>query len=210
MATRSARSRRTTKKDIDAINSLVTGFSMGALLDLRGTVQAGKLFCLLSEFLALKRGSISLYEHALNRSRDPEIREKFRHLGKQALRQTEDLEAVIRDLGGNPLAPSESAKQQEALIERLMLADDHSPVTKWAEWLDMEIIALHEYKCMLNWELLSRTTAYLEDPQAQSLIKTLTSNYQARQALDLDWAKRTLARLKLQELLQPVEQCQAA
>jgi hypothetical protein len=67
----------------------------------------------LSEFLAVEKGGIKLYELAIQQVRDTDVLNRFREFYQQTRKHAEIVTRVITSLGGDPMRMSSGAKVAE-------------------------------------------------------------------------------------------------
>jgi hypothetical protein len=84
----------------------------------------------LSEFLAVERGGVRLYEAAIQQVRDPDLINRFREFYQQTRRHVELLTRVIASLSGDPMYMSRGAKVAE---EKSSSSTQNHDSVRWHE-----------------------------------------------------------------------------
>ncbi len=162
------------------------------------TFKREELMDKLSEFLTVERGGVMLYEAALKRVRNREVKDKFREFHKQTMRHEEILTNIIKKLGGKPSYKSTGAKLAEAKAKALlktMNGNGMSPAE--AELNAIENIVIAETKDHADWELMGHLAHRSEDSRLSELLKPAVSEVEGQEDEHLHWTQQKMAELSL-------------
>jgi rubrerythrin len=160
----------------------------------------------LSEFLAVERGGLELYEEALRVISDREVSRRFREFRDQTSKHEAILLRVMNELGMDPTYMSAGAKlaQQKAasLLETIGNRNGGSAglSSDVAEMNAIENIILAETKDHADWELLGKIARQSDDAQIRRVLKPAVSEVEPEEDEHLSWTKEQLARLEFQSL----------
>jgi rubrerythrin len=151
----------------------------------------------LSEFLAVERGGVTLYEQALRIVKDPEVSRKFGEFLDQTRKHETILLRVIGALGFDPEYMSSAAKIAEqkahALLNTMRSSDGLPPDA--LELNAIENIILAETKDHADWELLGKISRQAEDKRLRDVLKPAVSEVEPEEDEHLNWTKSQMARL---------------
>jgi rubrerythrin len=153
----------------------------------------------LSEFLAVEKGGVKLYQTALHQVRDPEVRNKFEEFYNQTRKHVEILDRVITHLGGDPTYMSPGAKlaeqKAESLLKTMAQGDSASPAE--VELNAIENIVIAETKDHADWELLGKIARRTDDSRLSEVLKPAVDEVEPEEDEHLTWTKQQMARLAL-------------
>lgn len=156
----------------------------------------------LSEVLTVERGGIKLYEAALNRVHNSEVKDKFQEFHRQTVRHEQILADIIQKLGGDVSYKSAGAKASEekanALLKTMSEVNGMSPSE--AELNAIENIVIAETKDHADWELLGHIAHRSEDSQLSQLLKPAVSEVENQEDEHLNWTKKKMGELSLVSL----------
>jgi rubrerythrin len=152
----------------------------------------------LSEFLAVERGGLKLYERALQIVKDSAVSQKFREFREQTRTHESILLRVISQLGMDPTYVSPGAKvaqeKAEALLNTMSETDGLAP--KAVEINAIENIVLAETKDHADWEMLGKIARQSDDPKLRDVLKPAVSEVEPQEDEHLNWTKEQMARLE--------------
>lgn len=156
----------------------------------------------LSEFLAVERGGIKLYQAALQIVQDRQVSEKFQEFFEQTKKHEAILTRVIRELGGDPERVSPGAamaeKKAKALLDTMTNSDGLNG--RAAELNAIENIVIAETKDHADWEMLSKIARRSDDEKIRNVLKPATSEVEPEEDEHLNWTKEQMARLEFEAL----------
>jgi rubrerythrin len=156
----------------------------------------------LSEFLAVEKGGVKLYQSALQQVRDPDVVDRFRQFYEQTRKHVDILTRIITSLGGDPMFMSHGAKvaeqKAEALLETMTMSDGMS--LKEAEINAIENIVIAETKDHADWQLLGHIARRSSDSHLRGILKPAVSEVEPEEDRHLEWSKEQMARLALVSL----------
>jgi rubrerythrin len=159
----------------------------------------------LSEFLAVEKGGVQLYEAALRVVQNEEVRNKFREFLAQTRKHEEILTRVINQLGGNPSEMSASAKIAEkkakALLETMDASNGKIALSpKEAEINAMENILLAETKDHADWELLGKVVRRTDDHKLSDILQPAVNEVEPEEDEHLTWTKEQMAKMAIESM----------
>ena len=156
----------------------------------------------LSEFLAVEKGGVKLYEAAIQQVRDPDVVNRFRDFYQQTRRHVEILTRVIANLGGDPTYMSRGAKVAEekaqALLKTMTLSDGMGP--EEAELNAIENIVIAETKDHADWQLLGHLARRSSDSKLRDVLKPAVDEVEPEEDQHLSWTAEQMARLAMTSL----------
>jgi rubrerythrin len=156
----------------------------------------------LSEFLAVERGGVKLYETAIQQVTDAEVLNRFREFYQQTRKHVEILSRVITSLGGDPTYMSPGAKMAEekaqALLSTMTQSDGMGP--QQTEMNAIENIVIAETKDHADWELLGHIARRSSDSQLRDVLKPAVDEVAPEEDQHLNWTTEQMARLGLAAL----------
>ena len=156
----------------------------------------------LTEFLAVEKGGVKLYETALQIVRDPELQDTVRRFHEQTKKHVTILTRVIRDFGGDPETMTPAAKvateKGEALLKTMSNPDRLSG--KAVEINAIENIVLAETKDHADWELLGKIARRSKDEIIRDILKPAVDEVEPEEDDHLSWAKEQMAKLSFMSL----------
>src|SRR5437763_889005 len=127
----------------------------------------------LSEFLAVEKGGVKLYQTAIQQVRDTDVLNRFREFYDQTRKHVEILSRVITSLGGNPMHMSDGAKvaetKAEALLRSMTQSDGMNPQEAEINAIDNIVIA--ETKDHADWQLLGHIAYRSSDSRLRDILK---------------------------------------
>ena len=151
----------------------------------------------LSEFLAVERGGIGLYEQAIQIIKDPDVSRKFAEFLDQTRKHETILLRVMGALGIDPQYVSSAARIAEqkayALLNTMRSSDNLPPDA--LELNAIENIILAETKDHADWELLGKIARQAEDKRLRDVLKPAVAEVEPEEDEHLNWTKRQMARL---------------
>jgi len=152
----------------------------------------------LSEFLAVERGGLKLYELALQIVTDPTVSAKFREFRDQTRKHETILIRVMNSLGMDPGHMSPAARVAElkasALHQTMMSTDGLPPQA--VEVNAIENIVLAETKDHADWELLGKIARQSDNEKLRDVLKPAVAEVEPQEDEHLSWTKEQLARLE--------------
>ena len=152
----------------------------------------------LSEFLAVERGGLKLYDRALQIVSDAEVSRKFRDFREQTRNHESILLRVIDELGMDPTYVSPGAKlatdKATSLLNTMNSPDGLAP--KAIEINAIENIVLAETKDHADWEMLGKIARQTNDSRLSDVLKPAVSEVEPQEDEHLNWTKEQLARLE--------------
>ena len=153
----------------------------------------------LSEFLTVERGGIKLYEAALKRVQNREVKEKFHQFHQQTIRHEQILTHIIEKLGGKPAYKSAGAKLAEAKAKALLktMTESKGMSRDEAELNAIENIVIAETKDHADWELLGHIAHRSEDSRLADLLKPAVAEVEKQEDEHLHWTQQKLGELSL-------------
>jgi rubrerythrin len=155
----------------------------------------------LSEFLAVEKGGVKLYEKALLIVKDAQVHDKFVEFLDQTRKHEEILTRVIRELGGDPNFISAGAKVADAKAQALLKTMDGEGLTpKDAELNAIENIVIAETKDQADWELLGRIARRTNDTKLSTVLKPAVKEVEPQEDEHLTWTKQQMSRLAVEML----------
>ncbi len=152
----------------------------------------------LSEFLAVERGGLKLYEEALRIVTDSEVSRRFQIFREQTRNHETILLGVMEQLGLDPEYMSAGAKtaQQKALALLKTMTSAESLAPKAAELNAIENIVLAETKDHSDWEMLGKISRQSDDSRLRDILKPAVSEVEPEEDQHLNWTKEQMARLE--------------
>jgi rubrerythrin len=152
----------------------------------------------LSEFLAVERGGLKLYDEAIKIVNDSQVSKKFEVFRDQTRKHETILMRVMEQLGmdGAYLSPAAKVAQQKAngLLSTMTSPDGlHS---KAAEINAIENIVLAETKDHADWEMLGKIARQSNDSRLREVLKPAVSEVEPEEDEHLNWTKEQMARLE--------------
>ena len=156
----------------------------------------------LSEFLAVERGGIKLYEAALKHVHDREVKEKFHEFHQQTIRHEQILTNIIEKLGGKPSHKSAGAKIAEQKANALLktMHETKGMSRDEAELNAIENIVIAETKDHADWELLGHIAHRSEDSRLPQLLKPAVAEVEKQEDEHLHWTQKKMGELSLAAL----------
>jgi rubrerythrin len=151
----------------------------------------------LSEFLAVEKGGLKLYEQALRIVVDPDVAKKFRVFHKQTRNHEVILTRVIQALGMDPGYLSPGAKVATEKADALLKTMTNGLSGKSAELNAIENIILAETKDHADWELLGKIARQSDDSKIRDVLKPAVSEVEPEEDDHLNWTKQELSRLEI-------------
>jgi rubrerythrin len=156
----------------------------------------------LSEFLAVERGGVKLYETAIQQVTDAEVLNRFREFYQQTRKHVEILSRVIANLGGDPTYMSPGAKiaedKAQALLSTMTRSDGMAP--RQTEMNAIENIVIAETKDHADWELLGHIARRSSDSQLRDVLAPAVDEVAPEEDQHLNWTTEQMARLGLAAL----------
>jgi rubrerythrin len=153
----------------------------------------------LSEFLAVEKGGVKLYEAAIQQVRNPDVLNRFREFYQQTRKHVDILTRVISSLGGDPMHMSTGAKVAEekaqALLKTMTPSDGLRP--EEVELNAMENIVIAETKDHADWQLLSHIARRSSDAQLRDILKGAVDEVEPEEDQHLNWTAEQMAKLSL-------------
>jgi rubrerythrin len=159
----------------------------------------------LSEFLAVERGGLKLYEEALRIVTDSEVSKKFELFREQTRKHESILLRVMEQLGMDPdyVSPAAKVAQQKASgLLSTMTSPDGLP-SKAAEINAIENIVLAETKDHADWEMLGKIARQSDDSQLRDVLKPAVSEVEPEEDEHLHWTQEQMARLEFAAISKP-------
>jgi rubrerythrin len=156
----------------------------------------------LSEFLAVEKGGVKLYDAALSCVQDAEIKKKFKEFHKQTIRHVEIVTGIIHKLGGNPSFMSREARLAEQKAEALLATMKRGVRSPMDEINAVENIVIAETKDHADWELLGKIARQTDDRKLAAILRPAVSEVEAQEDEHLNWSKSTMADLAMRVLNQ--------
>ncbi len=156
----------------------------------------------LSESMAVERGGQRLYEAAIERIRDRETVEHFKHFYEHTLHHQQIVSELIQALGGDPEYLSPAAKVAQRKAEALLrtMSEERGLSPDEAELNAIENIVLAETKDQMDWEVLVRISIRAGTTDLQSIMRRSTWEVSREEKAHLRWAMDRFAALSLQAL----------
>jgi len=152
----------------------------------------------LSEYLAVEKGGLKLYERALQVVVDPEVSRKFHEFREQTRRHETILIRVMSALGMDPDYVSPGARlaaQKAAGLLKTMMETDGLPAQA-IELNAVENIVLAETKDHADWELLGKIARQADNEKIRAALKPAVAEVEPQEDEHLNWAKAALSRLE--------------
>jgi rubrerythrin len=153
----------------------------------------------LSEFLAVEKGGVKLYEVAIQKIRNPDVLNRFREFHQQTRKHVDILTRVITALGGDPLRMSSGARAAEekaqGLLKTMTVSDGMRPDD--AEINAIENIVIAETKDHADWQLLSHLAVRSSDPELRKILKPAVDEVEPEEDQHLNWTSEQMAQLSL-------------
>jgi rubrerythrin len=158
----------------------------------------------LSEFLAVEKGGVKLYEAAIEQVRNPDVLNRFREFYQQTRRHVEILTRVITSLGGDPMHISARARVAEekaqALLKTMTVSDGMRP--EEAEINAIENIVIAETKDHADWQLLSHIARRSSDSRIREILKPAVDEVEPEEDQHLSWTNEQMAQMSLTSLIE--------
>ncbi len=158
----------------------------------------------LSEFLAVERGGLKLYEEALRIVKDREVSKKFHEFREETRNHETILLRVLKQLGMDPEFESPGAKMAKKKAHGLletMTSSDGLPA-KAAEINAIENIVLAETKDHADWEMLGKIARQSDDERIREVLKPAVAEVEPQEDEHLNWSKQQMARLEFAAISQ--------
>lgn len=156
----------------------------------------------LSEFLAVEKGGVKLYEAAIQQVRNRDVLNRFREFYQQTRRHVEILTHVITSLGGDPMQMSAGARVAEekaqALLKTMTVSDGMRP--EEAEINAIENIVIAETKDHADWQLLSHIARRSSDSRIRDILKPAVDEVEPEEDQHLTWTNEQMAQMSLTSL----------
>lgn len=170
----------------------------------RGLIQinGGNLFDFLSEFLVLEKGSLELLTQAQDRNEILDLAQSLEDYINQGKRQIARLQGVIRELGGNPIYVSPSARIQHQRTTSVSQLQVPPALQALADIENCWYAALQEN---VHLTFLRSILPYLKSPHSENVLTPLFDEAARIQETRLEWLEQSLHRLLLQRAISPVE-----
>ncbi|MBV8451637.1 MAG: DUF892 family protein [Deltaproteobacteria bacterium] len=160
------------------------------------------LYDKLSEFLAVEKGGLKLYEEALRIVTDQEVAEKFRTFKEQTRKHESILMRLMQELGMDPAHVSSGAKVATEKAEALLKTMTNGLTGKSAELNAVENIILAETKDHSDWEFLGKIARQSDDSRIRDVLKPAVSEVESEEDEHLNWSKKQLSRLEISAIAQ--------
>jgi rubrerythrin len=156
----------------------------------------------LSEFLAVEKGGVKLYETALQIVQDSEVSAKLSEFLDQTRKHETILIRLIRDLGGDPEWMSPGARLAEQKAQALLSTMTHPDGLSGGavEINALENIVLAETKDHADWEMIGKIARRSDDAKVRDVLKPAVNEVEPEENEHLSWAKTQLARLEFKAL----------
>jgi rubrerythrin len=151
----------------------------------------------LSEFLAVEKGGLKLYEEALRIVTDQEISKKFRMFYDQTRKHETILLRVMQAFGMDPTYMSIGAKVATEKAEALLKTMTNGLSGRAAEINAVENIVLAETKDYADWELLGKISRQSDDEKIRDALKAAVAEVEPEEDDHLTWTKNQLDRLEM-------------
>lgn len=200
---RATESRGMIERGVQAISGFLSGLSTGYSWDIRGMIHREKLLDALSEMRAVEQGVVQLYTTALENSSNSQIRRQLAIFLNQARRHADLYESTIRDLGGNPAEPSESAELARRRIESFQRFRGEGELRNVT---DLENLLVAETQEVHNLETLNEMKPFLPDRRTKEVIERLYDELEDEEHDHVNWIRKALTRLKLSMLVQSAKE----
>jgi rubrerythrin len=156
----------------------------------------------LSEFLAVEKGGMKLYEAAIQQVRNRDVLNRFREFYQQTRRHVEILTRVITSFGGDPMQMSAGARVAEekaqVLLKTMTVSDGMRP--EEAEINAIENIVIAETKDHADWQLLSHIARRSSDSRIRDILKPAVDEVEPEEDQHLTWTNEQLAHMSLTSL----------
>jgi rubrerythrin len=156
----------------------------------------------LSEFLAVEKGGVKLYEAAIQLVRDPDVLNRFREFYQQTRKHVEILTRVIANLGGDPAYMSRGAQVAEekaqALLRTMNASNSMGP--KEVELNAIENIVIAETKDQADWQLLKHIARRSSDSQLRDILKPAVDEVEPEEDQHLNWTAEQMSLLAMNAL----------
>lgn len=152
----------------------------------------------LSEFLAVEKGGLKLYERALQVVIDPEVSRKFREFREQTRKHETILIRVMSALGMDPdyVSPGARMAAQKAAALLNTMTEANGLASQASEINAIENIVLAETKDHADWELLGKIARQSDDEKIREVLKPAVAEVEPQEDEHLSWAKAEFARLE--------------
>ena len=149
----------------------------------------------LSEFLAVERGGIKLYDQALCMVNDPAVSEKFIQFRDQTRKHEAILLLVMATLGIESIYKSPAAIVAEEKATGLLntMISRNGLSAEATELNAMENIVLAETKDHADWELLGKIARQFDDQEIRDALKSAVDEVEPEEDNHLNWTKDRLA-----------------
>jgi rubrerythrin len=151
----------------------------------------------LSEFLAVEKGGLKLYEQALQIVSDLELRQKFSEFRDQTRKHESILMRVIQALGMDPGYLSPGAKLATEKADALLKTMRYGLSAKSAEINAVENIILAETKDHADWQLLGKIARQTNDSRIRDALKDAVSEVEPEEDEHLNWTRDQMSRLEI-------------
>jgi rubrerythrin len=151
----------------------------------------------LSEFLAVEKGGLKLYEQALRIVSDSDLRKKFSEFRDQTRKHETILISVIHELGMDPAYLSAGAKLATEKADALLKTMRDGLSAKSAEINAVENIILAETKDRADWALLGKVARQTNDSRIRDVLKDAVSEVEPEEDEHLNWTRDQMTRLEI-------------
>lgn len=159
----------------------------------------------LSEFLAVERGGVKLYEQALRIVTDSQVSQKFQTFLEQTRKHESILIRVIQQLGMDPEYQSPGAKIAQEKAKGLLstMSSPDGLLPQAAEINAIENIVLAETKDHADWEMLGKIARQTDDSRLRDILRPAVSDVEPEEDDHLNWTKEQMARLEFAAISEP-------
>jgi rubrerythrin len=158
----------------------------------------------LSEYLMVEQGGLQLYEVALARCTDPELKHRYQEFARQTAHHREVLARLVERLGGDPsyVSPTARLAQIKAtkLLESSLMADGLDPQESEAN--DLENVLLAETKDHADWHVLSQLAQQVTEPVVRDALQEAVQEVEAEEDQHVEWARQKASELCLRMVQQ--------
>lgn len=154
----------------------------------------------LSELHVLQRNSILLMALARDRTGTPDIRQWMEGFVETTENRAEQVQNVIRDLGGNPVFVSPAAQVQQQRVEAALQLAVPSRLQQLCDVENCWYASLQEN---VHLAFLRSIIPYLDSVHAQDRLEELLDATAREQEERLEWLEQGLHRLLLQRAISP-------
>lgn len=162
---------------------------------------------LLSEAIVLEQEAASLYALARDRTEHADLRLFLSDTLGRCEEHSLRIQAMIRELGGDPAYVSPAAAIQR---ERIACLRGVNTFNHYQEISDIENILTVELQEKTIWSFLKVLVPYLEEPSVIKKLSRFVTESEQEEAKHVEWIQDILKRLLLQRAMQLSEPAQAA